>query len=81
MRYCAGCRAKKRRVVKSIVTSHCWRFAAGIGEMQAAFVLLLLSVYFGHFSRPCSANGTSAYRGFALLAFLGRVCADQSHHR
>ncbi len=46
------------------------------------FVLLLFSGLFGHFSLGPVALMVQVHTvWFCLTGFLGRVCADQSHHR
>ncbi len=55
--------APKRRAAKSIVTiSTRWRFAVGIGKCVTVCFITVQRFIWSFFSRPCSANGTSAYR-------------------
>ncbi len=53
-----------------------------LGKCVTVCFITVKRFIWSFFSRPCSANGTSAYLvWFCLTGFLGRVCADQPHHR
>lgn len=75
--------APKRRAVKNIVTiSTAGDSPLALGKCVTVCFITVKRFIWSFFSRPCSANGTSAYRvWFCLTGFLGRVCADQPHHR